>query len=190
MWSHGANDSNMPWYLLVSVPQTAQASITAPTITGAGFTITSTSSAFFTPSSPGSIYDLFSQTNTLGGNSSMNASNMFGPLEQTAFGGTTPHDFDVLLYTVTPGFNGNTAYAFNVATPGLINGTFLAAIGVGGTGNNIQFSTPFTDTGLVDAGGPPPPPPPPPPPVPEPGSVVLMGTLLSFSAAALKRKRR
>lgn len=178
MWSFGANDANTPWYLLVSVPQTVEASITAPSITSSDFTLSFTTSAYFTPSSSGSIYDLFSQTMNLGGNSSMNATNMFGSLEQAAFGGT-PADFDVLLYTVTPGFNGSTPYSFSSA-PGLINGTFLAAIGVGGNNNNIQFSTPFTTSGLVDA----------PPSVPDGGMTLMLlgGALVGLEA--LRRRLR
>lgn len=145
MWSFGGNDSTATWYLLVAVPQTSQMSITAPTITGTGFTISFTSSAFFTPSSSSGIQDLFTQT-TGNGNESMNATNLFGELEKAAFG-STPADFDVLLYTVTGAFSGSTAYSFT-ASPGLINGTFLAANGTDTKG--AQMSTPFTTAGLVN----------------------------------------
>jgi hypothetical protein len=148
MWSFGSNDSTSTWYLLVAVPQTSQMSITAPTITGTGFSISSTSSAFFTSSSSGGIQDLFSQTNG-NGNESLNASNMFGSLEQAAFG-STPADFDVLLYTVTGAFSGSTAYSFT-ASPGLIAGTFLAANGTDTKG--AALATPFTTAGLVPDGG-------------------------------------
>lgn len=144
MWSFGSNDANSPWYMLVAVPLTG-GSTTAPTIAGAGFTVTELTSANFFSNSTGSIYDLFSQTSSLGGNSSMNATNMFGSAEQNAFG-STPSLFQVFLYQVSPGFNGNTAYTFT--SSGLPAGTFLAAIGVGGSNNNIQFSTPFTTSGL------------------------------------------
>lgn len=178
MWSFGANNSNTPWYLLVAVPQVSQTAITAPTITSSSFTLSFTTSAFFTPSSTGSIYDLFTQTASLGGNSSMNATNMFGSLEQAAFG-AKPGDFDVLLYTVTPGFNGATPYSFT-SSPGLAKGTFLAAIGVGGKNNNIQFSTPFTTTGLV--GGT--------PPVPDGGATLMLlgGALVGIET--LRRRFR
>lgn len=145
MWSFGTNDANSPWYMLVAVPLTS-GSTTAPTISGSGFTVTEIANANFLSSSTGSIYDLFTQTSGLGGNSSMNATNMFGAAEQNAFG-STPGLFEVFLYQVSPGFMGNTAYTFN-SSPGLPAGTFLAAIGVGGKNNNIQFSTPFTTAGL------------------------------------------
>jgi hypothetical protein len=144
MWSFGANDANSPWYMLIAVPLTS-GSTTAPTISGTGFSVSQIGSADFFSSSSGSIYDLFSQTSSLGGNSSMNASNLFGSAEQNAFG-STPGLFEVFLYEVTPGFNGNTAYTFT--SSGLSAGTFIAAIGVGGNNNNIQFSTPFTTSGL------------------------------------------
>ena len=143
MWSFGSNDASSPWYMLVAVPQTSQTSIAAPTITSSVFGITETANAFFTPTTTGDIYGLFSQTSSLGSNGSMNASNLFGALEQAAFGGK-PGDFDVFLYTLTPGFSGATSYSFG--SSGLTAGTFLAGIGVGTT---QQFSTPFTTTGLV-----------------------------------------
>lgn len=78
----------------------------------------------------------------------MNATNMFGSLEQAAFG-SKPADFDVLLYQVTTGITGMTPYSFT-SSSALPNGTFLAAIGTGTGGQ--QFSTPFTTAGLVNTG--------------------------------------
>lgn len=149
MWSFGNNASTDFWNLLVAVPQTAVASITAPTITETNCTTcfsfsTSVAQLFYLPSNMGnSIYDLAG----LGGNSSMNASNMFGSLEQAAFGGK-PADFDILLYTVTGSIPPGTALSFS--TSGLPAGTFLAASAVDTQG--ASMSTPFTTTGLVVGG--------------------------------------
>jgi hypothetical protein len=94
----------------------------------------------------------------------MNAANMFcdgngipctKSNEITAFGGL-PNDFEIYVYTMTAtGLNTNgltegTIYNFTVGNGSLPAGTFLAAVAVGGNNNNIQFSTPYTTTGLAN----------------------------------------
>jgi hypothetical protein len=76
--------SASPWDLLVAVPDNIGG---APVITTSDFTLAAGfPEAFgpFLPTTPGSIYDFTSTT----GDSSMNASNMFGASEVAAFGGT------------------------------------------------------------------------------------------------------
>jgi hypothetical protein len=172
MWSFGANNSGTPWYLLVAVPQTTFATITAPTITSSSFTLTYTAQAEFTSSASGDIYDLFTQTAGDAAAKSLNTTNLFGSLEQAAFGGT-PGDFEVLLYSATPGFNGNTAYSFSVS-PGLAAGT---VIGVGDQNGNLAFATPWTTAGVVHG----------PPSVPD-GGMTLM--LLGGALVGLEGLRR
>jgi hypothetical protein len=176
MWSFGSNNSSTPWYLLVAVPQATFATIASPpAITGTGFTLSFTTQKEFLPTTSGVIYDLFTQTAGTGGASSLNASNLFGSLEQAAFGGT-PGDFDVLLYTVSGAFNGNTAYSFTVS-PGLAAGTVLGAENVNG---NIAFATPWTTAGLVNG----------PPSVPDGGMTLMLlgGALVGLEA--LRRRVR
>lgn len=188
MWSNGAQDSNSPWYLLLAIPEATDGALSDvfPTITSNVFTLQSTTDAGdFLQTTTGDIY-AFAGANVgnLKGDNSMSAVNMFcdgaaipctSSNEISAFG-SLPNDFEIVVYKWSPGFNGNTAYSFT--TSGLSAGTYLAAVGVGGDKNNIQFSTPFTTTGLV--GG----------PVPD-GGVTLMllgGALLGIES--LRRKFR
>ena len=108
----------------------------------------------------------------------MNASNMFGSDEATALG-STPTSFEIFVYTVSPAINGDTPYSFS-SSPDLVAGTFLAALG----GTKGEYSTPFTTTGLVggtsgsSSGGGPGGGPASGPLVPEPSSIVLLGSAL------------
>jgi hypothetical protein len=130
----------------VAVPQTTFATIASPpAITSSSFTLSYTSQAEFTSSASGDIYDLFTQTAGDDAAKSLNVSNLFGTSEQTAFGGT-PGDFEVLLYTATGVFSGNTAYSFSVS-PSLAAGT---VVGVGDVNGNKSFATPWTTAGLVN----------------------------------------
>lgn len=175
MWSFGANDSGTPWYLLVAVPQASFSTIASPpTITSGSFTLSYTSQAEFLSSTSGDIYKLFSQTNNTNGASSLNASNLFGSIEQAAFGGT-PADFEVLLYTASPGFNGNTAYSFSVS-PGLAAGTVLGANNVNG---NQAFATPWTTAGVVHG-----------PSVPDGGMTVMLLGVALVGLEGLRRRVR
>lgn len=182
MWTFGSNDSNMPWYLLLAIPETSAGSVTSgPTLTSPSFTLSSGTRVLgdFGPSTSGDIYSFASaDTGGLAGNSSMNATNLFGSAEQAAFGGT-PADFAIFVYTVNPGITGATAYTFN-SSPGLSAGTFIAAVAVGGSSGNIQFSTPFTTAGLDG----------PPTSVPEPTSVLLLATMGLILGTAYRRRTR
>jgi len=195
MWALGNVSSDDPWYLLVSVP-TNGALPTAPTITSADFTSISAGAdaGAFLPTTSGDIYAFASPLDGAGvGNNSMNATNMFGAEEQAAFG-STPTSFEVFVYTISPGFVGSTPYTF-FSSPDLIAGTFLAA-----TGNTADASTPFTTTGLVlitngssssssssstdTSGGAPASG----PLVPEPSSILLLGSALIAVTAGLRKR--
>jgi hypothetical protein len=138
----------------------------------------------FLPSTPKSIYTF---TGTIG-DGSMNAGNLFGPIEQAVFG-STPADFEVFEFTWTfPTLDSNVPYEFDVLSGPLPAGTILAA----SAGSN-PFSTPWTTAGLVCGYPAPGAPPlcdnqPPPPPVPEPATFALMG--LGFLGLGLAARRR
>jgi hypothetical protein len=183
--------STDPWYLLVSVPNGVGG---APVITSASFTEIGSPvpKGQFLPTTSGSIYDLAGVI----GDSSMNAPNMFcdgaaypcaSSNEINAFG-SLPTFFEVYLYSFTPAFVGGfTPYIFNVGGSGLVGGTYLAA-----SGGSHPFSTPFTTTGLAytstssssssqgspESG----------PEVPEPNSIVLLGTALLVAGTVLRKK--
>lgn len=145
-----------PWDLLVAVPDDTGGQ---PTITSSFFTLGSvTNVGAFLPTTSGSIYT-FAGTS---GSSSMNAANLFGPNELAA-SGTAATSFEIFAYSFGPAIANNTAYEFNVGGSGLTPGTYLAAAG----GTN-PFTTPFTTAGLVDG---------PTDAVPEPASVLLLGTI-------------
>lgn len=185
MWAAGTNNSSSPWYLLLAVPEMTPGSASAPTVTSSSFTQigTTADAGAFTQTTAGSIYQ-FAQAagdipSSLGSNSSMNASNLFcdgasipctNSNEIQAFG-KLPNDFEIFAYTFSPGINGKTPYEFS--TSPLTSGTYLAALGVGGKKNNIQFSTPFTTTGLA---------------VPEPATISMFGGGLIGLAGFLRRK--
>ncbi len=166
--------SSNPWYLLLIVPEATLGTVTtAPTLTSASFNGGSaTSGAFhgqFLPSTGGSVYSFLGLT----GDASINGSNLFGANEQLAFGGT-PAGFAIFQYTFAPAFQGAfTPYAFTVGGS-LAAGTFLAAAG----GSN-PFSTPYTTVGLVNG---------PPGNVPEPTTIVLLGTVSAFVLNAFRKK--
>ena len=165
MWSFGEHTSSDPWYLILAIPVGTYTSSTAPQLTSSSFnsgdptspsfltTGSSTPSNFNSGSIPTDIYSyLGAQVGNLSADNSMNTTNMFGGLEQHAFG-SIPSYFQLLVYTFTTGnIIGNTSYSFISSTP-LPPGTFLAAVADGGQ----QFSTPFTTAGLVTASTPEPP---------------------------------
>ncbi len=167
MEKNGSGTSASPWYLLVAIPDYSGL---APSLTISGFTQSgSATSNTFLPTNAGSIYDLFG----IVGDSSMNASNMFGANEVAAFG-STPSFFDVFEYTFTGAFGSWTPYTINIGGTGLSAGTFLAA-----SGGSNPFSTPFTVTGLV--GGPT-------VPTPESSTLTILGAgLLGLAALAGRR---
>ena len=196
MADNGSGTTTSPWYLLVAIPNANPAS--APTFTSTGgFTQQSVHNAgdFSATSQCGGstckqIYDFANLTvagvSTGISQNSTSFGNLDGVNEQGAFG-STPSFFDVFVYTFTPGIVSNTLYTFNV-NGNLPAGTFL--FGAAGSNND---STPITTAGLVDGpgctgtngctagpgGG---------PTVPEPTSIILMGTLSLLVVTGIRKR--
>jgi hypothetical protein len=164
--------SASPWSLILAIPNYSGA---APTLTTSDFALGSVTNKGHYLSSSSDLYT-FTGTN---GDNSMNAANMFGANEVAAFG-SVPSFFDVFVYSYTPGYVGAFhPYSFTVGGSGLTQGTYLAASAGNGTGG---FSTPFTTTGLVGPGGR--------SAVPEPSSIILLGTVSLGICTAIKKKAR
>ena len=98
----------------------------------------------------------------------------------SAVNGITAANFSIYVFTLdltgaTGGFGGNDL--INVDISNMPNGTFV--VGYGETSDHA-YVNPFTEAGLTDA---------PPTSVPEPASLVLLGTSL-LTAGVLSRRRR
>ena len=200
-----------PWYLLLAVPNYVGG---APGLE-APYPAPSTDAGTFLPTTTGSIYDFTSGlTGISGGDGSMSADNMFGSDEQAEFG-STPTSFEIFVYSVDGPIAPNTGSSI-LFTPNLVAGTFLAAVSGkrvfvsteenGGVWIDTAgvFSTSFTFAGLVTGGtttagptttttGPTtttsgPGGGPPGGPVPEPSSIVLLGSALVAVTAGLRKK--
>jgi len=135
------------WDLLVAIPNDIGGP--APTITFAGNPFTLASGfpkdvGTYLPTQTKDLYAFAGLSNT--NPNSMNAANMFGSNEQSAFGGT-PTSFEVFDFQYSPAFVGG-FHPYDITASGLTNGTFLAA-----DGGSPDFSTPFTVTGLVNGPG-------------------------------------
>jgi hypothetical protein len=201
--------SSDPWYLLLAVPNDVGG---APgLIIVDGYPTPYTDAGTFLPTTTGSIYDFAAGlTGISGGDGSMSADNMFGSDEQSVFG-STPTSFEVFVYSVDGILAPNTGGSI-LSYPNLVAGTFLA--GIGGKREPRDdfsyyvttgvFSTSFTFAGLVTGdtptsgptttttgpttttsgpgGGPPG------GPVPEPSSIVLLGSALVAVTAGLRKK--
>lgn len=179
MFKNGSGGTSVnPWNLLVAIPDFTGA---APTISSTSFTLNGvTTVGHFLPTTAGSLYTFAG----LSGDASMNAPNLFcdgasypcTTSNEIKAHGSLPSFFEVFDYSFSPDIASNTPYTFNVGGSGLPLGTFLAAAG----GTN-PFTTPFTTTGLVDAG---------PTSVPEPTSILLLATLGLLLGTAYRRRTR
>jgi hypothetical protein len=198
VYNHGPGTAD-PWYLIFAVPTDG--------ITPAAAPGTPTSDALspdsFTASGPTDVgaylsssslteYEFAASATTLTAaeigvaNNSMNTTNMFGTAEQTAFG-STPTAFEIFVYSMAPGLPEKVAELFDTS---IVAGTFITVLGVSADGKHV-YATPFTTAGL--GGGPPTTSgpggnPASGPLVPEPSSIVLLGSALVAVTAGLRKK--
>jgi hypothetical protein len=104
---------------------------------------------------------------------------------------TVPNSLTVFQFSVNQAFQGKDEINFiGMFAKGDI--IFPFAENGAGTDHVTIFDTSWTNTGLVNVTTvTPPPPPPPPPPIPEPGSLLVLGSaVMTFGFTALWRRRR
>ena len=122
----------------------------------------------------GEVYSFLGLT---GGNNSNSFTNWSGA--ELAVNGLHASSFGIFVYELTnTGMSGGHSITATFARA-LPLGTFVVAYGQSRTGK--VYDTPFTETGLVTGG--------PPPAVPEPGSLLLLGSGLMVLRARLRRRR-
>jgi PEP-CTERM motif-containing protein len=111
----------------------------------------------------------------------VNKSNNMANLTQwdLAVNGLIVTGFDIYIFQLnTSGFDANDFLTMNVNAP---LGTFAVGYGTSGSGRHItEWGTPFTEAGLEDGRQP--------PPVPEPGSLMLMGSGLLSALGVIRRR--
>lgn len=205
VWNFGnAGEEALPWYLIFAVPNNSGG---APTLSDAGnppanggpFTASGpTDAGAWGSGSSQTLYEFAGPSTTLtaaeinAANNSMNTTNMFGAAEQTAFG-STPSAFEVYLFSMSGSLPHQTAEFFNTS---IVAGTFVAVLGVSGQGTKQDkvYASPFTTAGLGGGsstgpttggpgGGPASG-----PQVPEPNSIVLLGSALLAVTAGLRKR--
>jgi hypothetical protein len=177
--AQNGQSSGVPWYLLVAVPELAPNTAPTPTISSASFPSLTLAGQF--QYNAGDNNDVYTEAGALDGNNkgdgSISAANM-SATDQALFG-SAPPEWEVFVFVDnTENIGANVAYSF---TSNLENGTVLAAI----QGKNFQ--TPYTQAGEISTpgnpnGG---------PfgnPVPEPTSIVLLGTVGFLALRAFRKK--
>ncbi len=159
----------------------ASFSLGGPNIYGGAWNVTTGFVGSYLPSSTLQVYDFIGlQPPT---NSSNNTTNWFGPAAVAALG-SAPTSYGIYVYEINAPTVPNGLFDITFAGAGLPLGTLAIAYGQGPRlhGNSYYvFSTPFTEAGQEPL--------PPPPSVPEPASILLLGTGLAALAGFWKRIR-
>ena len=206
VWNYGNAGEPLPWYIIFAVPNGGAAPTLASDASSPdSFAVSGpTDVGAYLSSSSQTEYEFAASATTLSAaeigaaNNSMNTTNMFGAAEQAAFG-STPTSFEIFVYSLSPALPAQVAELFDT---NIIAGTFVSVLGVERvTKNNgeIQsqvFATPFTTAGLGATGttttttttGGPGGGPASGPLVPEPSSIVLLGSALIAATAGLRKR--
>lgn len=179
--SGGAPTLNNPVELIFAVPHGGAApSISGVQLIDSDMGFLATSVTFASLGSPGTMSsgDIYTFLGF-----KVNKSNNLGNLSawDLAVDGLTVSSFDIYVFQLnTSGFSANDFLTMSVSAP---LGSFAVGYGTSGSGKHItQWGTPFTEAGLQNGGGSPP------PSVPEPSSMLLMGSGILSALGVIRRK--
>jgi len=158
--SNGAGNLNVPWLLILGIPNVTSTSATITSVNNSPTSISPNgTSAIFTSSSTGSAYDQLPNTSTGGTNNSNNFVNWSGA--ESSILNMTATSFLLVEYNVPVTLSGGGTDTFQFAN--LPVGAFVIAYGIEG---NHVYDTPFTEAGLETGQN---------HPVPAPASAILAG---------------
>lgn len=206
-----AGDDALPWYIIFAVPNNKDGAPTLSSDSSSPDSFTAsgpTDAGAWASSSSQTLYEFVGPSTTLtaaeinGANNSMNTTNMFGADESGAFG-SIPSSFEVYVYSMSGALPHQVAELFDTS---IVAGTYVAVLGAStdSKGHDHVYASPYTTAGLGETGsttgtttttttttsttGGPGGGPASGPTVPEPNTIILLGSALLAVTAGLRKR--